>query len=216
DFAHVFRLIWHTGARHSTIWDTQSAAENFTPTRKQGVSLGAAGNRSRPGHMRSASGQCREHRRQLHAKYRAAGLCVVAHDLPAVLLQDSVADAKPKPRSFADGFRGVEGIEYTMRFADSRPGIRKENHDVGAIAQRADGQHTSAGLAHGVQTVIDDVKKDLHELVVISPHTRQNGFELHVNARTAAVEVERAQLHRACDTELMSSNVRSGGTWRAK
>src|SRR6266436_931655 len=58
-----------------------------------------------------ASRKGREHCWKFHAKHSAAGLRVVAKNLPRVLLNDAKADAESKASAFADWLGGVEGVK---------------------------------------------------------------------------------------------------------
>src|SRR5262249_14148943 len=54
---------------------------------------------------------------------RAAFWFVLAADLTVVLVHHSIHCAEAESRAFADGLRGVEGIENALRFADTGPRI---------------------------------------------------------------------------------------------
>src|SRR5580704_3263929 len=123
-----------------------------------------------------------------------------------MLLHNAVTDAQPQPGSFSHRLRGVKRVKHAMRLLDSRPGIRKQNHHAPAIAQGLD-RHHAAALSHRVQPVVHDVEENLHQLVVVASHARQHGFQFRFSARSCTALVI---------TELISSNVRSGGTCRAK
>src|SRR5271165_925466 len=161
-----------------------------------------ARNGSRAGRCASSCRQRREHRWQLHTKYGAARLRVIAHDFPAVLLHDAVADAQSQSGAFPDGLRGVKGIKHPIGILDTGTRVGEKNHHISPVAQRLDRQHATTALRHRVQAVVNDIEEDLHQLVVIAAHARQHGFQLRFNARTAAVQVQRPQLHGAGDNRV--------------
>src|SRR5580704_2594425 len=66
-----------------------------------------------------ASGQSGENSGEFHAKNRAALLTVVAKNLPAMFLNDAVADAEPEPGSLAHWFGSVKRIEDAVGLADA-------------------------------------------------------------------------------------------------
>src|SRR5712692_859522 len=79
----------------------------------------------------------REQRRDRGERNAEAGPAlrlVEAGDVPLVLLHQTVTDAQPKPRSLADGFGGVEGVEDELRLLDAGACIAELDDHVGALA----------------------------------------------------------------------------------
>src|SRR6516162_893076 len=160
----MFSLVPRTSCRTTLpLVSTHAAALSFEDSVEKGnLSGDLARHWSHTSRGMSAPGQCREHRRKLHAEHRAAGLPVVAEDFSAMFLHDAVTDAQAQPRAFAHRLRRVKRIEHAMRILHARPGVREKHHHVRAIPLRLDRQRAAAGFHHGVERVVHDVKKHLH------------------------------------------------------
>src|SRR5271165_6790925 len=117
----------------------------------------------------------------------------------SVLLHDAVADAEAKAGAFANRLGGVERVKDTMGFADALAGIGKEDDNVAAVALRFYRENAAAGFRHGVQSVADDVEKDLHQLIVVAANSGEHRLQLQLDARPATMQIERAQLNRVAD-----------------
>src|SRR6266478_638186 len=144
------------------------------------------------GRLRFFRRECREHRRQLHPKNPAALLRVIAKNLSGVLLQDAEADAQAETRAFADRFRSVKGVEHALRVLDPRSRVGKQDHYIAAIAYGLDGQHSALARVHGVNSIVDDVEEHLQQLIAVSAHAWQHGFQLHLDARLRRTQIQRA------------------------
>src|SRR5271165_6382313 len=96
---------------------------------------------------------------------------------------DSIANAQAQAGAFPNGFGGVKWIEYTVRFFQPRPGIRKKNNHVAAVAHGPYRQHPAPCAGHGVYSVIDYVEEYLHQLIAVAAHTWQYRLQLLLDAR---------------------------------
>src|SRR6202035_1070876 len=111
-----------------------------------------------------------------------AFLAVVTENLSTMFLDDAKADAEPQTRAFADRLRRVERIEDAMRLLDARTAIGEQDHHVGAVTNGFDGKNAAIGRFHGIQSITDDVEKNLHQLITVATHARKNGLEPHFDA----------------------------------
>src|SRR5258706_1704599 len=149
-----------------------------------------------PGKLRFFRGERGEHSRQLHAKNRDALLPVVAMNFSGAVLQDAKADAQAQSCAFANRLRGVKGVEHTLRVLNSWPRVGEQDHHIAAIAHGLDGQHSPIARFHRVDPISDNVEKYLQQLIAVSPHARQHGFQLQLDARLRRPQIQRSQLHR--------------------
>src|ERR1700761_466260 len=135
-----------------------------------------------------------EHGRQLNTKHGAACLRVVAQDFASVFLDDTETDAQTETRALPNRFRRVERIENAMRLLDTWTGVGKKNDHAAAIARRLDGKNAALMRFHGIDSVVDEIEKHLHELITVAANTREDRLELQFNARLWRA-IERAKLN---------------------
>ena len=93
-------------------------------------------------------------------KHRAAFGLVVAGDLAAVILDNSVHGAESEAGAFADRLGGVERIENTLGLANARTGIGELQHDFAAVLLGRDAER-AADDVHRVHCVLDDFDERL-------------------------------------------------------
>src|SRR6266550_2143123 len=100
------------------------------------------------------------YRGQFDEKRRSAFLLVLASNLPAVLLNNSIASTQAQARSLSHGPRRVKRIEHAVRLQHPGPRIGELGADYISDGESGDGEG-AAGIGHGMSRIVDDVRKDL-------------------------------------------------------
>ncbi len=94
---------------------------------------------------------------------------VVAENLASMLLHDAVADAQAEAGSLADLFGSEEGIENAVGMRNALAVVAERNFDgiprLGGHDFDAGG---TAGFVHGVVGVVQNVQKNLLQLVGVA------------------------------------------------
>src|ERR1700722_4242113 len=125
-------------------------------------------------------GGCRSSRlrvRQRNADHKCTAgprFVVPALNFAPVSADNAIANAQPQARSFTGMFRGVERIKNALRIDDARAVIGYVHFD-GLIAMRGSNGNppTLAGFLDGVVGVIQNIQKNLLQLLSISQRRRE-------------------------------------------
>ena len=125
----------------------------------------------------------REYGGKFDTEYGATGLRRCSTDFSGVFLDNSETDAQAQARSLSDRFRCVKRIENAMRLFDARTSVGKKNDDVAAIASRLDGEYAAFMGFHRIDSVVDEVEENLHELIAVAANSGENGLELQFDSR---------------------------------
>src|ERR1035441_2132531 len=105
-------------------------------------------------------------RGQMDLNAGSPSLAVVCGNVASMLLDDPVANAQPQTRAFAHALGRVEGIENPVRFFDARPGVLKFNIHFTAAGVHGDSEQSALPhLQHGVHRIVDDIEKNLFQLM---------------------------------------------------
>src|SRR5579863_7722218 len=81
--------------------------------------------------------------RELDGEDGATFGSVVASDLTGVVLDDAIHSAQAQSCALADWLGGIERIENALRVAESRAGVREQQHDFGALPLSRDVQRAA-------------------------------------------------------------------------
>src|SRR5438445_5007774 len=120
-----------------------------------------------------------------------------------MFLDDAEADAQAETGTFTDGFRRIERIENAVRFLNAGAGVAEQNDYPAAIASGLDGESAAAvGRFHGVDCVVDDVEKNLKQLIAVAPDAGQNRFQLQFDFRGSRTQIKRTELHGVADDRV--------------
>src|SRR5713101_10014533 len=131
-------------------------------------------------------------RRERNAEAGAAFRPVETGDLPAVLLDQSVANAQTEPGALAHRLGGVKRIEHQLRLLYAGARIAELDHYIRALAHRANGQHAAAHFFHRIHGVADDVEENLQQLIGVAANAGQDGFGLQFDPDVFAAEIQPA------------------------
>ena len=100
--------------------------------------------------------------RQFDGERRAARWDIPHANCSAVFGDNSVADAQAQPSSFADGFRGVEGIEDAGSVLHAWTAVSKLDEQPVAVRSGANPQVAIGGVFQdGIHRVVHQIQKDL-------------------------------------------------------
>src|SRR5512140_3835154 len=94
-------------------------------------------------------------------------------DFASVLFHDSIADAEPQPRPFADALGSQEGIEYALRIAEPQSAIGDSNADDAVIQPRPNCDAFFIRRIHRVKSVVQQVEEDLFKLCLVKTNGGQ-------------------------------------------
>src|SRR5579863_2121398 len=97
----------------------------------------------------------RQDRRQDHAKSAATLRAVEAENLPAMLLNNAVANTQAEACAFADGLGGVERVKDTIGLAQARTGIGKIEDHASALRTHANKKRATTDRFHSVHRIVD-------------------------------------------------------------
>jgi hypothetical protein len=136
-------------------------------------------------------------RRQAKNEDRSTLSLVVAGDLPAVILHDSVDCAQAEAGALADGLGRIEGIEDTMRLFDSGAAIGKLDDDLISLLSGDHLQRASVAFFEGVKSVFEDLDEGLKELMTVSPNPGQVRLNRSFDTDFVFVRLQFAHLHAA-------------------
>src|SRR5581483_10341237 len=94
---------------------------------------------------------------------------VLTGDLPIVVLNHTVGGAQSKAGAFADGLRGVEGVEDPLWIANAGTIVGELDHNLVVFSLQCNDKLTAADFFQGINCVLDDLQGGLQELVAITP-----------------------------------------------
>src|SRR3954469_22180652 len=119
---------------------------------------------------------------ELHNKKRAAFGLVLASDLAAVFLNDSIDRTQAEAGTFADGLGCIEGIEDAFGLANTGTGIAELQYGLAAEAVPDDFQRAAAAFVQRVHGVLNDFDEGLKQLVGVALHAGEAGRDRGCNA----------------------------------
>src|SRR3954454_16919421 len=111
--------------------------------------------------------------RQFNQKTCPALCAIAAADLSPVALDDPVTHAQPQSRALSYWPSGVKRVEYLAGLSHSRTIVCKLHNYLSSFCACRDAQHSIAALRKRMRSVVDDVRKDLQQLIRVSMHSRQ-------------------------------------------
>ena len=128
---------------------------------------------------------------------------VMAENLTSVLLHNAVADAQAEAGSLANLFGGEEGIEDAIGVGDTVAIVAEGNFD-GIVGLGGHDFDTSgaADFVHGVIGVVQDVQKNLLQLVSVTDNVGKIFVEVFDDVDAVAVEVVGTQLNRPAQDKV--------------
>src|SRR5208282_530162 len=146
---------------------------------------------------RFRQGPSRNRDRQPHFNHRTAFGGVMRRNITAVLLHNSVADAEAKPGALANILGGIKRIENSLGVLDSGPVIGKLRGHKAVVARNANPQLPRATrFQNGVYCVVDDVQKDLLDLMGVGDHHGGLWSQLFFHGNVIDLEIVVAQGQR--------------------
>ncbi len=133
---------------------------------------------------------------------------VVTKNLAPMLLQNAVANAEAEAGAFADLFGGEERVENLIRMGDSVAVVAERNFDRVARLGRHDlDARGTADFVHGIVGIVQNVEKDLLQLVRVAHHLGQSLVEMFHDIDAVAVEVIGPQLDRPAQNRVQLHGV---------
>ena len=121
-------------------------------------------------------------RGQPHLDASSALRSIVSGNVAAMFFHDAVADAEPESSAFAHVLGGVERIEDALRIFNASAVVSELRANVSAHATDANLKLAGApGFKNGVNRVVDDVQKDLLDLMRVGDN--QGRFRRQRRAR---------------------------------
>src|SRR5208283_4273806 len=113
----------------------------------------------------------------------AARRPILDSNCSAMFGDDAIADAESEPGALPDRLGGVEGVENARRVFYAGPAIRKFDEELPAFHSCPHPQVAlCAFFQDRVHGVIDEVKKDLLQLVRIGGSLGKIGREIEMHA----------------------------------
>lgn len=137
---------------------------------------------------------------------------VMAKNLAAVLLDDAIADAEAKPGALSDLFGCEEGVENLVGMSNSIAIIGKRHlYRISGFGGHDLDASRAADFVHRVVSVVQNVEKDLLQLVGVADYVGQSLVEMldYIDAMT--IEVVRAQLDGAAQDRIQLQSI---ALWR--
>ena len=141
--------------------------------------------------------------RKVNAESRADAIFGSNFDLPAVLFDDAITDAEAQPSSLPDRLCRIERIENAMRILDTRAVVGELN--TNAIAHLESANPNFSGtitFGYRVDGVVENIQKNLLELVEIGADFRQLGVELAVHLNAMDFQIVLAKRKRVLDDPI--------------
>src|SRR5262249_61834279 len=137
--------------------------------------------------------------RQAHDKRCALGMQGgTANNLSSMLAHNPVTDAQAQACPFADLFCRKKRIEDPFGMRDARSVIAEGNFNRAVSPGSCDlNARVAANFAHRVICIVQNVQKHLLKLVRVSNDVRQFLIKLLNHFDPVALEIVKAQLHRA-------------------
>src|SRR5689334_8140423 len=114
---------------------------------------------------------------QANLENRATLGTIAGNNISAMLFDDAVADAQPEAGSLPNALGGVEGVENLLGILNTGPRIMEFGADKLVFAVDLHLQHaTGAALDHRIECIVDNVEKNLFQLVWIGIGMRNIGI----------------------------------------
>src|SRR5579859_912955 len=118
---------------------------------------------------------------QAQDEERASFGLIATGDLAAMILDDSIDDAETQAGALSHGLGGIEGVENTLRIAYPRTGVGELNDQFVPASHGGNLQGTAAGFIESVNRVLNDLDKNLKQLVGIGDNARTVAFDEKVD-----------------------------------
>ena len=126
---------------------------------------------------------------QPHFDDCAAGFRIPGGNFSAVFFNDAVTNAETESSSLAHALGGVERLKNAAGFGEARPRVMKFDDHVLTARMHPNSQAALLTFQHRIQCVIDDVAKDLFQLVGISGDSRHIRLDLTLQLDAAHFHV---------------------------
>ena len=124
-------------------------------------------------------------------------------NLAAVFLHNAVADTQAQAGSLADFFGGEEGIENLIGMRNPVAVVAEGNFDgVAGFGGHDFDARGAANFVHGVVGVVENVEKDLLQLMGVAHHIGQPFVQVLDDFDAVAGEVVGAQLNGAAQDHI--------------
>src|SRR6516165_9350495 len=139
----------------------------------------------------------------------------MTEDLASMLAHNSLADAQSETCAFPDILGGKKGVEDAVWTLDPVAVVAKDHLDQVVQIGRADfDARGAARIAHGIVGIVQNVQKNLLQLVRVPDHQVEILVQVFEYLDTAAMEIIGAQLHGAVQdgVELDRLALRRHGT----
>src|SRR5215469_18332304 len=111
-----------------------------------------------------------------------------------MLLHNAITDAQPQPRPLSHALGGVKRLENAAGLLDPRTGIMELDHQGVLLRKDPNFKPALSSVAlrvigvvfgHGVQTIVDDVEKDLLQLVGVAEDRGNARFDFSLELDVA-------------------------------
>src|SRR6266852_7927317 len=120
-----------------------------------------------------------------------------------MLLDDAVADAQTKAGSFSDLLGGEKGIENAVRMGDAVAIVAERDfQSIAGLGRRdLDARRATYGV-HGVVGVVEDIEKDLLQLMRVTNDIGQSFIKVLDDFDTMTIEVIGPQLDSTAQDDI--------------
>src|SRR5215472_17698826 len=114
--------------------------------------------------------------RQFQYDSRSARFQISCRDLAAMLFHDPVADAQAETCTLADGLRRIERIKGSVQVSEAGAAIVKAKHHAIGATCGLNAYVLVGGAFQSVNGVVEQVQKDLFELIFVQRDRRKLRF----------------------------------------